>query len=78
MHLIFHGVLADVIDVIHDFFADHRMTKGFERRANKILLDIMDLRLEWCKVKNLPKTQWLAENKLGYARVMIFLYAKCF
>ena len=38
VHLIFHGVLADVIDVIHDFFADHRMTKGFERRVTKFFL----------------------------------------
>ena len=78
MHLIFHGVLADVVEVIDEFLAEHKLQKGFHDRVNGILLDVIALRLEWCKMKTLPKKQWLAENELGYACLMTFLYAQFF
>ena len=73
MHLVFHGVVATCVSVMEDFITDHGLTQQFERLANHYLQDIQSLRLEWCKMKQLPKTQWLAENELGYARVMPFI-----
>ena len=35
-------------------------------------------RLEWCKVKTFPKKQWLAENELGLARLIPFVYGLFF
>ena len=55
MHLIFHGVLPDVVEVIDEFLAEHKLQKGFHDRVNGILLDVIALRLEWCKMKTLPK-----------------------
>ena len=47
MHLIFHGVLADVVEVIDGFLSEHKLQKGFHNRVNDILLDVIALRLEW-------------------------------
>ena len=46
----------------------------FERTVNEYLLEIECLRLEWCKTKPMPKKQWLAENELGLARIVPFVY----
>ena len=42
------------------------------------MIDIMCLRLEWCKVKMFPKKQWLAENEIGSARNLPFVYGLYF
>ena len=73
MHLIFHGILASVVEVMESFFADHKIATSFERVVNVHLLEIQSLRLEWCKTKHLQKKQWLAENELGLARIIPFI-----
>ena len=45
----------DVVEVIDEFLAKHKLQKGFHNRANGILLDVIALRLEWCNMKTLPK-----------------------
>ena len=74
MHLIFHGIVAYVIEIIATFVADHGKTPQFLDMINPHLVDIANLRLEWCKTKTFPKKQWLAENELGLARVLPFVY----
>ena len=78
MHLVFHGVVATCVSVMEDFMKDHGLTQQTERLANHYLQDIQSLRLEWCKMKLLPKTQSLAENELGYARLLPFIYGLLF
>ena len=78
MHLIFHGILASVVEVLESFFADHKIATAFERVVNVHLLEIQSMRLEWCKTKPVPKKQWLAENELGLARIIPFIYATFF
>ena len=78
MHLIFHGILASVVEVMESFFADHKIATSFERVVNVHLLEIQSLRLEWCKTKPVPKKQWLAENELGLARIIPFIYTTFF
>lgn len=78
MHLIFHGILALVVKVMESFFADHKIATSFERVVNVHLLEIQSLRLEWCKTRPVPKKQWLAENELGLARIILFIYTTFF
>ena len=54
------------------------MLSSFENLVNRDLSDIAALRLEWCKVKTLPKKQWLGENELAYARIVTFMYGQFF
>ena len=49
LHLIFHGILADIVEVLHSFMSDHRLMTKFENQVNSDLSDILMLRLEWCK-----------------------------
>ena len=78
LHLIFHGVLATVVESIHIFMAEHRLLSTFENHVNKYLSEVIELRLEWCKAKTLPKKLWLGENELTYARILVYIYAPFF
>ena len=78
MHLVFHGVVAYCVEEMDSFLSDHALTPKFERLANNYMLDIQSLRLEWCKMKFFPKTQWQAENELALARIIPFIYGLLF
>jgi hypothetical protein len=74
MHLVFHGIVAYCVERVEEFMVDQGLTQKFERLANTYLIDIQSLRLDWCKMKFLPKKQWLAENELALARIVPFVY----
>ena len=78
MHHIFHGVVADVMDESEKFMADHKLKSDFETLVNTDLLDIQMLRLEWCSVRSLPRKQWLAEDELGFSRILPYIYGMFF
>ena len=67
MHLIFHGIVAYVVEIIATFVTDHGKTPQFLDMINPHLDYISNLCLKWCKMKTFPKKQWLAENELGLA-----------
>ena len=50
-----------------------RKNKSFETGANVFLGQVIRLRLEWCKIKTMPKTQWLAEDEVGSSRIFPFI-----
>ncbi|KAK1742046.1 hypothetical protein QTG54_007619 [Skeletonema marinoi] len=78
MHLICHGVAADIIELVDKFLKTHRLGKKFESFANKYLLEIDRFKLCWCKIRYLPKTNWLAEDILGFSRIMPCMYGLFF
>lgn len=78
MHQLFHGVIPDIMEVLHSFMTEHNLLTKFEEHANVYLKEISDMRLDWCKVKKLPKKQWLAEDVLGLSRIMPFIYSQFF
>ena len=41
LYLIFHGMLADVVEVMHEFLKDHQLLSKFENRVNGDLLEII-------------------------------------
>ena len=45
LHLIFHGILDDVVKAMHKFMSEHDMLQGFENLVNRDLSDISELRL---------------------------------
>lgn len=74
MHLLFHGVVDDVMKLVHKFMAKYKKLETFERFVNVHLLEIEMFRLDWCKLRKLPKAFWLAEDILGFCRIMPCIY----
>ena len=72
MHLLEHGIIPAIIEILEAVFLDHKMGKAFERFANSHLDDIPHLRIDWSKVKRVPRANWLAEDGFGYCRIMFF------
>ena len=78
MHLIFHGIVAYCVERVEEFMKTHTLTPHFEKLVNHYMIDIQSHRLEWCKLKPFPKKQWLAENEIGLARLLPFVYGLFF
>ena len=78
MHMIFRGVTKDCIELMSGFMKDHKLETKFHEMINPFLLDIQAMRLDWCRVKPLPNTQWLAEDEMGLARIFPFVYGQFF
>ena len=78
MHLVFHGIVKYTVERMGDFTTDHGLEQKFHRIINIHLYEIQSLNLEWMKVKPLPNTNWLAENELGFARIIPFIYGSFF
>jgi hypothetical protein len=73
MHGLAHGIIPDVMEIIHHIFARHMRLTAYYKFANQVLADIESFGLDWCKVKSLPKAAWIAENSMAYMRVFSFL-----
>ena len=74
MHGLAHGIIPDVMNVLHQILARYGKFTAFVNFANPIIEDVANMRLDYCKVKQLPKAAWIAENVMGYARMMPYLY----
>ena len=74
MHLLAHGIVASIIDLTEAVFSEHNLWSSFTDFAKPYLDDIATFRLDWCRVKSLPKANWLAEDEFGFCRIMLFLY----
>ena len=74
MHGMAHGIIPDVMEMTHQIFAKYGKRKSFYDYANPILEDIAGFRLDYCKLKLLPKAAWVGENVMGFARLMCYLY----
>ena len=55
MHLLFHGIVASIMNVMDRFMSDHGTKTAFEARVNPHIAEIVHLRLEWLKLKPVPK-----------------------
>ena len=73
LHGLGHGMIPDVMFIVQQIFSHHNKFTPFVRYANTILDDISSFRLDYCKIKNLPKSAWVGENVMGYMRIMSYL-----
>jgi len=74
MHCLMHGMGPDSMELVHNIFSDYNKLTDFIDYANTVLSDIATFSLDYCRVKILPKTAWVAENSLGFIRLMSYLY----
>ena len=51
MHLVFHGVVVNIVEVSHQFMTDHGLASEFMRMVNPYMLDIATLPLDWCQME---------------------------
>ena len=52
----------------------HGLWTKFIDFVNPMLGDIASFRLDWCKVKTLPKANWLGEDCFGFTRLLYYLF----
>lgn len=74
MHGLCHGMIPDVLDILMRILKKKEKGENFNQYANMILSEISKLGLSYCKVKNLPKAAWVAENSLAFMRLMSYLF----
>ena len=78
MHLAAHGIIGSVVELMNSILKEHNLGTKFENFANPRLRELEGLSLDWCRVKTLPKKNWLAEDEFGFGRVMLYLYGQFF
>ena len=76
MHGLCHGIIPDVMEIIHRIFKKYGKMATFCDYANPILSDLASFRLDYCKLKCLPKTAWVGENSMSFMRVMSYIYGR--
>ena len=74
MHALAHGIITDTMNIFHQILSRYNKFTVFVRFANPVLKAVQDMRLDYCKVKILPKAAWVGENVMGYTRLLSYLY----
>jgi len=74
MHALAHGIVPDVMDIVHSILIHYKKYTAFINFANPILEEITSFRLDYCKIKSLPKAAWVGENSMAYMRLLSYLY----
>ncbi len=62
------------MDAIHSHMSYLEKKATFFNAVNPIIDDLMKHRLDFCKLKTLPPTKWLAEHDLGFSRILPYIY----
>ena len=80
MHHLFEGIVKALIEVTTDYLKFYKCWTKYCEHINPLLDDINSLRLEFCNIEpfwqsktEYKATGWIAENYLGYARIVIVL-----
>ena len=74
MHGLAHGIIPDVMDILHAILSHQKRFTDFIAFANLILHDVTSFRLDYFKIKSLPKAAWAGENSMAYMRLFSYLY----
>ena len=82
MHHLFEGIVKSLIEVTMDYLKFYKCWRKYCERINPILEDINSLKLEFCNAEtfwhsktDFKATGWIADNYLGYARIIVILLA---
>ena len=74
MHGLTHGIIPDVMVVLHTILLHHKKLTTFNDFANPIMDDVASFGLDYCKLKSLPNANWVAENSMAFMRLFSYLY----
>lgn len=74
MHLLGHGIAASVLDLLQQVLTEAKLWTQYCEFTNTTIADIPTL--DWCKVKKLPKANWLGEDLFGFQRVSLHLFGQ--
>ena len=78
MHGLAHGIIPDVMDINDKVLKRYSLGLKFYKFGNKTMNDVASFRLDWCKVKSLPKAAWVSENCMAHMRLMSYIYGMFF
>ena len=78
MHALAHGIIPDVMEIVHSILTHYKKYSEFINFANKTLDDVASFGLDYCKLKSLPKAAWVGENSMAYMRLMSYIYGMYF
>ena len=62
LHGLCHEMILDVMSIIHQVFKKYKNMASFIEYANQILETVCAFRLDFMKLKSLPKAAWVGEN----------------
>ena len=65
MHALAHGMITDTMNIFHQILSRHNKFQAFLRFANPVLKAVASMRLDYCKVKILPKADGLVIMSWG-------------
>ena len=77
MHLLFQGIIKSVIEITIVILKKHYKNTVFSQNVHSIMHMIKSVHCEFCRVETFTGTNqtslsgWVAENYLGFSRVMI-------
>lgn len=74
LHAIGHGMGADVIEFLELILTSKKRASDFTKFANRIIEEISEFKLSWCKLLRYPKKAWVAEHVMGYMRLLSYIY----
>ena len=78
MHLLFSGIIKDVILVLKAWIKKNRHGDKFLTIANQHMEMLSALSVSFCKAKPLPIGRWVSENFICFTRAMPFFYSLYF
>ena len=74
MHGLGHGIIPDAREVVHSVFKRYGRLAFFINFANATLSVVASFRLDYCKLKILPKAAWVGKDRMSYMWIMFYLY----
>ena len=74
MHGLVHGIIPDVMDILHSILSHHKKLTAFNDFENLIMHDVASFGLDYCNVKSRSKANWVAENSMAFMRLFLYLY----
>ena len=74
MHGLGHGMISDVMSIIHQIIKKYRTAEFFCKFANPILADVDLFLLSYLMVKTLSKVAWIAKSLFAFSSIVPYLY----
>ena len=65
IHCFCHGICVDSMNAFHQVLAKWRLLTNYIEVTNATLSTISSFKLEWLKVKLLPKAAWIGKNTMA-------------